>query len=676
MKLRYLHLGNYPPIKDMAVCFASGSPLQRECAIRFVVGVNGSGKSNLLRAVAEVFLALVEQRVPQFPVSLIYELGVRGTASHRTLVLDCPGNRFDASLRVAERFTWPDDADAEAFEAALLNLRENTEPPVYGFTPLIPPGDWPSRATTPPQMALPNAVLAYTTGAMQPWQALWNRSQDSDDVELVSQGEDYDPSAERPAGWSVAQEMASQSAGDTSSIESVDGDWASETTPANQNLFRRPILLTPALLKCALLAVALPQAFVDTTDNPQLAEISDLLAKIGKRKNSLSPLQELLQRGGWHHLVSVAFRSRLQPKAWPRHLRETAYDWLMCAGEVIADPHPTEARRTLYFDLKGDFSIYTETLIANDNLQISSTQGEALWALLGGHEATAFELFTKLVELHQAGLFDDVELRLRRHAKPDETSDSDERENDIGVLRFEELSDGEQMVLSRMALFHLLEGQQDALLLLDEPETHFNDLWKRDIVSVVDGALGKTSCEVIIATHAAIVLTDALKEELVVLERTDTKSSAKSANSVIRVLDSDIHTFGATGDHPLRDIFGAPDTVGRRASRILEVLIAAASVADQIDSCWASDKPVLNGDIVEQVCTIVAVTEPSMSKASIREALESIEHFAVHFGAQRPLTMKAVLEAFIRQTGPGYFQVELKRAWRRLLNEEGNVTQA
>ncbi|BBL58892.1 AAA family ATPase [Methylomonas koyamae] len=58
MKLRYLHLQDYPPIKDIKVLFASGSPLQRDCAIRFVVGVNGSGKSNLLRALAEVFLAL------------------------------------------------------------------------------------------------------------------------------------------------------------------------------------------------------------------------------------------------------------------------------------------------------------------------------------------------------------------------------------------------------------------------------------------------------------------------------------------------------------------------------------------------------------------------------------------------------------------------------------------
>ena len=561
MKLRYLHLGNYPPIKDMAVCFASGSPLQRECAIRFVVGVNGSGKSNLLRAVAEVFLALVEQRVPQFPVSLIYELGVRGTASHRTLVLDCPGNRFDASLWVAERFTWPDDADAEAFEAALLNLRENTEPPLYGFTPLIPPGDWPSRATTPPQMALPNAVLAYTTGALQPWQALWNRSQDSDDVELVSQGEDYDPSAERPAGWSVEQEMATQTVSDTSSTEPVDGDWASDTTASSQNLFRRPILLTPALLKCALLAVALPQAFMDTTDDPQSAEISALLAKIGKRDNNLTPLQELLQRGGWHHLVSVAFRSRLQLKAWPRHLRETAHDWLMCAGEVIAEPHPTEARRTLYFDLKGDFSGYAETLTANDNLQISTSQGEALWALLGGHEATAFELFTKLVELHQAGLFDDVELRLRRHAKPDETSDSEERENDIGILRFEELSDGEQMILSRMALFHLLEGQQDALLLLDEPETHFNDKWKREIVDIIDSAIGKTANDVLISTHSAIVLSDVFNDEIVMVQKTADGSTIRSVTE---------QTFATDPSALMMTVFEADDSIGKRAQEFIE----------------------------------------------------------------------------------------------------------
>ncbi|MFD2013404.1 hypothetical protein ACFSHO_07485 [Acinetobacter vivianii] len=87
------------------MCFASGSPLARECAIRFVVGVNGSGKSNLLRAVAEVFLALGDLRVPAFPVSLVYELGLRGSPNHRTLLLHCPGNRQQASLWLHERFS-------------------------------------------------------------------------------------------------------------------------------------------------------------------------------------------------------------------------------------------------------------------------------------------------------------------------------------------------------------------------------------------------------------------------------------------------------------------------------------------------------------------------------------------------------------------------------------------
>lgn len=100
MRLRYLHLQNYPPIADIKVRFASGSPLDRNCAIRFVVGLNGSGKSNLLRAIAEVFLALADMRVPPFPVTLFYELGARGSKNHRTLLLHSPGDRGRASFWV------------------------------------------------------------------------------------------------------------------------------------------------------------------------------------------------------------------------------------------------------------------------------------------------------------------------------------------------------------------------------------------------------------------------------------------------------------------------------------------------------------------------------------------------------------------------------------------------
>jgi hypothetical protein len=255
-----------------------------------------------------------------------------------------------------------------------------------------------------------------------------------------------------------------------------------------------------------LLAVALPQALVEAKDQTGRAD----------NKNSL---QKLLERGGWHHLVSVAFRSRLQAAQWEQKLCETAHDWWLCASEVVAEPHPAEPRRTLWFDFKGRFNAQGISFLspARDELQTCTSQGEALWALLGGaKDVSRFEIFTRLLELNQAGMFDDVLLRLRRTPAPDEGTDSNSV--DIGILRYEELSDGEQMVLGRMALFHLLEGQQDALLLLDEPETHFNDKWKREIVDIIDDAIGNTSNDVLISTHSAIVLSDVFNNEIVMVK--------------------------------------------------------------------------------------------------------------------------------------------------------------
>ena len=90
MKLRYLKVGNYPPLNNIAIQFSTDSPLNRECAIRFVVGVNGSGKTHLLQALMEVFVGLADQKPPRFPVTLIYDLGIGKT--QRTLIFDHPGD--------------------------------------------------------------------------------------------------------------------------------------------------------------------------------------------------------------------------------------------------------------------------------------------------------------------------------------------------------------------------------------------------------------------------------------------------------------------------------------------------------------------------------------------------------------------------------------------------------
>lgn len=556
MRLRYLHLRNYPPISNIEVCFASGSPLARECAIRFVVGVNGSGKSNLLRAVAEVFLALADLRVPAFPVSLVYELGVRGSPSHRTLLLHCPGDRQLASLWLHERFAFDDQNGLEVFKACIEHLALEGVPMVPGFTALIEPGRWPQRDSTPPQIALPSAVLAYTTGDLRPWRSVWSRNQNAEGLQRI--GDDND-GEERPAGWTAAQERALLAA---RPVFQATQDIDRRVSSAEAESFRRPLLLDTTLLKCALLAVALQQAFVETADYPGRAEIDAAMAQLRRRADNKTALQELLERGGWHHLVSVAFRSRLQATQWDQKLCEAAHDWWLCASEVIAEPHPVEARRTLWFDLKGplDVQVLSFASAARVELQTCSTQGEALWALLGGaKDASAFDLFTRLLELNQVGLFDDVLIRLRRAPLP---SDADVPEvDDIGVLRYEELSDGEQMVLGRMALFHLLQGQQDALLLLDEPETHFNDKWKREIVDIIDDAIGLTSNDVLISTHSAIVLSDVFNNEIVMVQKTTQGSTVRSV---------DEPTFGTDPSALMMTVFGADDSIGKRAQEFIE----------------------------------------------------------------------------------------------------------
>ena len=556
MRLRYLHLQNYPPISNIKVCFASGSPLARECAIRFVVGVNGSGKSNLLRAVAEVFLALADLRVPAFPVSLVYELGVRGSSNHRTLLLYCPGDRQLASLWLHERFAFDDQNGPEVFEACIDHLAVKGMPTVPGFTALIEPGRWPQRDSTPPQIALPSAVLAYTTGDLRPWRSVWSRNQNAEGLQRIDDDGDAE---ERPAGWTAAQERALLAARPAfRATQDIDR----RVSRAEAETFRRPLLLDATLLKCALLAVALPQTFVETADFPGRAEVDAAMAQLRRRADNKIGLQELLERGGWHHLVSVAFRSRLQATQWDQKLCETAHDWWLCASEVIAEPHPVEARRTLWFDLKGllDVQALSFASAARDELQTCTTQGEALWALLGGaKDASAFDLFTRLLELIQVGLFDDVLIRLRRAPLP---SDADLTEaDDIGVLRYEELSDGEQMVLGRMALFHLLQGQQDALLLLDEPETHFNDKWKREIVDIIDDAIGHTSNDVLISTHSAIVLSDVFNNEIVMVQKTARGSTVRSV---------DEPTFGTDPSALMMTVFGAEDSIGKRAQEFIE----------------------------------------------------------------------------------------------------------
>ena len=122
------------------------------------------------------------------------------------------------------------------------------------------------------------------------------------------------------------------------------------------------------------------------------------------------------------------------------------------------------------------------------------------------------------------------------------------------------------------ALFHLLQGESDALLLLDEPEVHFNDKWKREIVDIIDEALKDHANDVLIATHSSITLTDVFNDEIILFRKENGEAKPVELRS---------STFGADPSEVMIRLFEVPDSMGKRALEWLD---------SQLDRDWKKDE--------------------------------------------------------------------------------------
>lgn len=581
MKLRYLHIRNYPPLKQAQIVFSSHSPLGRLCAIRFVVGVNGSGKSHLLRAISKVFLSLADWCAPHFPVNLVYELGrdrpvpvvdqfvvgneaVVGGSQRQTIILSAlrEDGQLEPAFWVSESFVFPSTAAKEDFEylIRLLYARQAAaEPLPHGFRAVIVPGNWSGGPTTAASVYFPRTVLAYTTGALASWQNLWRRNTEVEGVDQLSQADDYDTALERPPGWNRDKEHE-RLLNDRllqSEDSEANGKLVNQSEQLAQNVGSKswaPILVKPELLKFAVLSVALPVG------------LRDVFSGVSESDHSNQELRKLLSRAGWRWPVSVAVTVDFQPDQWNEKKQRRLLPWFYAAGEVIVQPKPSRLR-TLYYDVGGEFDpdVVPDAPGMEELRQVTEkTQGHALLALIGNeNNFSAYQRFQRLCDLHEEGLIAEVSFCLRK----DDTDD---------LIRFDELSDGEQMVLGRMALFHLLAGQQDALLLLDEPETHFNDKWKREIVDIIDEAIGQTANDVLISTHSAIVLSDVFNDEIVMMRKT-----GDGSGSMIRSVAE--QTFATDPSALMMTVFEADDSIGKRAQEFIEKKLSLTTgTADDI----------------------------------------------------------------------------------------------
>lgn len=550
MRLRYLKLDQYPPLARLSISFATDAPWiallddkPSKCAFHFVAGLNGSGKSHLLRALASTFLALADKRMPAFPLTLIYELGAPERGNAITVLIDRPQQRENSSIWQIEGRYFADNTNESEFDETLRQLRGGEltthKPP---FVNRINAGIFSQSITD----LLPN-VLAYTSGALGPWHEAWSppinvNYQDTTTAEL-------DLEDERPAGWTEVDETSAFG------VHHIARPLSTEPLlrPEDVQMLRRPLLLDGIKPDAALLAVALH-------------------AKLHNRAGKDSGLSGLFSKTGWQNLASIRLKLNLtRATSINRALLPKLHDLLIAAGETIVQPHPADSLRVLHFDIDGPLPQDRKTQLLTDQVKTAKDQGEALALLLGEPTESAFNRFVELMRWLSLGLIDGIEMSL--HRSDDGQEDKTVSKNS-GVMSYDQLSDGEQMVLRRWGLFHVLAGQDDALLLLDEPETHFNDVWKREIVHIIEQAMGLDNSSVLIASHSSIVLSDVFDEEIIhIIKADDGTSSAQSVNS---------RTFATDPSALMISVFGADESIGLRAKRRLDAFLKKMDATVQL----------------------------------------------------------------------------------------------
>lgn len=131
-----------------------------------------------------------------------------------------------------------------------------------------------------------------------------------------------------------------------------------------------------------------------------------------------------------------------------------------------------------------------------------------------------------------------------------------------------ELSDGEHQFLHSLGLC-LLFKNESCLFLLDEPETHFNPNWKSKFISSIRHCFSNeelsTMREMLITTHSPYLISDSESKYVhVFLKDDETKK--------VRCSFPEFQTLGTSVNKITLRIFNKPDTIGAFANSKIEEL--------------------------------------------------------------------------------------------------------
>ena len=166
------------------------------------------------------------------------------------------------------------------------------------------------------------------------------------------------------------------------------------------------------------------------------------------------------------------------------------------------------------------------------------------------------------------------------------------------------LSDGEHQFLHSLNLC-LLFKNTNSLFLLDEPETHFNPSWRAKFISTLRDCLKddkqKRLRELLITTHSPFLISDSHEENVL-------KFTKDMETGLVKCERPDFNTFGASVNQITIKIFGKIETIGNYAKEELDKLYKRFEEGEKKEILIDDANRIL-GDSVEKILFVNHITE-------------------------------------------------------------------
>lgn len=133
---------------------------------------------------------------------------------------------------------------------------------------------------------------------------------------------------------------------------------------------------------------------------------------------------------------------------------------------------------------------------------------EAIRAFVDMKYKNKITLFNALCSLHYSELVEDEDVRIKVV-----------KENIEGELAMGELSEGEKQLITVLGLLKFTKDDE-ALILLDEPDTHLNPMWKWKYLDFLEDVVHKSDkTQIVFCTHDPLVIGGMEKEQIRVFKR-------------------------------------------------------------------------------------------------------------------------------------------------------------